>query len=181
MNRPFVITVLAAAAATVAAPTLVTPAQAQVEIHIGTPQQQPRNGAWGDRDRDGIPNAYDPHNRQQAWRDRDHDGVPNLYDRDRDGDGCRISGTESLPTPTGVNKPANRVPDPKTSAYQRPRLVPPASQRWLSSARQRRLGPPTARHRRSMVRPSVHNRRPTCACGILPTELIPPSGGMQTK
>jgi len=43
-------------------PTLVTPAEAQVEIHIGTPQQQqPRNGAWGDRDRDGIPNAYDPY------------------------------------------------------------------------------------------------------------------------
>lgn len=77
-------------AATVAVPTLVAPAQAQVEIQIGTPQSQPpRNGAWGDRDRDGIPNAYDPHNnnRQQAWGDRDRDGVANRYDRDRDGDG----------------------------------------------------------------------------------------------
>ena len=49
-----------------------------------------RNGAWGDRDRDGIPNAYDARNnnhRQQAWGDRDHDGVPNRYDRDKDGDG----------------------------------------------------------------------------------------------
>jgi hypothetical protein len=35
----------------------------------------------GDKDRDGIPNAYDRHdNRQQAW-DKDRDGVPNRYDR----------------------------------------------------------------------------------------------------
>jgi hypothetical protein len=32
-----------------------------------------RRGAWGDRDRDGVPNRYD--------RDRDGDGVPNYYDR----------------------------------------------------------------------------------------------------
>jgi len=92
MNRPFVIATIAAAAATIAVPTLVTPAHAQVDIFFGTPQPQPqppRGGAWGDRDRDGIPNAYDArnNNRQQAWGDRDHDGVPNRYDRDKDGDG----------------------------------------------------------------------------------------------
>ena len=93
MNRPFVIAILAAASATIAMPTLITPAQAQVDVYIGTPQPQPvppHNGAWGDRDRDGIPNAYDARNnnhRQQAWGDRDHDGVPNRYDRDKDGDG----------------------------------------------------------------------------------------------
>jgi len=92
MNRPSVLAVLATIAATVAVPTLVTPALAQVEVQIGTPQPQ-RNGAWGDRDRDGIPNAYDQHNdnrhqyRQQAWGDRDRDGIPNKYDTDRDGDG----------------------------------------------------------------------------------------------
>jgi hypothetical protein len=89
MNRP-AIAVLAVIAATVAVPAFVTPAQAQVEVQIGTaPPPPPRNGAWGDRDRDGIPNAYDHHNnnRQQAWGDRDRDGVPNRYDTDRDGDG----------------------------------------------------------------------------------------------
>ncbi|MGE4240385.1 YXWGXW repeat-containing protein [Ramlibacter sp.] len=34
-----------------------------------------RRGPMGDRDRDGIPNAYD--------RDRDGDGVPNAYDNNR--------------------------------------------------------------------------------------------------
>lgn len=34
-----------------------------------------------DRDRDGVPDAYD--------RDRDNDGVSNRYDRDRDGDGVQ--------------------------------------------------------------------------------------------
>ena len=88
MNRPSVIAVLAAVAATVALPMVVTPVQAQIEVQIGTPQPQP-NGAWGDRDRDGIPNAYDQrnNNRQQARGDRDRDGVPNRYDTDRDGDG----------------------------------------------------------------------------------------------
>ncbi len=95
MNRPVALAVLAAVAASIAVPTLVTPAQAQIDVQIGTPQPAPRNGAWGDRDRDGIPNAYDRRdNRQQAWGDRDHDGVPNRYDRfdnrqlrDRDHDG----------------------------------------------------------------------------------------------
>lgn len=97
MNRPIVFAVLAAVAATVAVPALVTPAHAQIEVHIGTPQQhQPqRYGAWGDRDRDGVPNAYDRHdNRKQAWGDRDRDGraeplrhrpcgdgTPNTWDR----------------------------------------------------------------------------------------------------
>ena len=88
MNRPIVLAMVTAVAATIAVPALVTPAQAQLEVHIGTPQP-PAYGAWGDRDRDGIPNAYDPrnNNRQQAWGDRDRDGVPNRYDRDKDGDG----------------------------------------------------------------------------------------------
>jgi hypothetical protein len=33
----------------------------------------PPRGAYGDRDRDGVPNRAD--------RDRDNDGVPNRYDR----------------------------------------------------------------------------------------------------
>jgi len=95
MNRPFAFAVLAAvAASTVAMPTLVTPAQAQVNIEIGT-GQPPRNNALGDRDHDGVPNVVDQHNNnpQQAW-DRDHDGVANRYDRfdnralkDKDHDG----------------------------------------------------------------------------------------------
>lgn len=32
-----------------------------------------RRGAYGDRDRDGVPNRFD--------KDRDGDGVPNSYDR----------------------------------------------------------------------------------------------------
>ena len=52
-------------------------------------QQAPRNGAWGDRDRDGIPNAFDHNNNNRASGrgDQDHDGIPNKYDTDRDGDG----------------------------------------------------------------------------------------------
>ncbi len=39
------------------------------------PSYQDRDYRYGyaDRDRDGVPNAYD--------RDRDNDGVPNAYDR----------------------------------------------------------------------------------------------------
>jgi hypothetical protein len=44
-----------------------------------------RNGAWGDRDRDGVPNAYDRYDNRRVhragWGDADHDGVPNRYDR----------------------------------------------------------------------------------------------------
>jgi len=52
-------------------------------------QQPPRGGAWGDRDRDGVPNAYDQYNnnRRRGGGDQDRDGVPNRYDQDRDGDG----------------------------------------------------------------------------------------------
>ena len=86
MRRPLILTVLAIAAGVAVAPAIVTSADAQVP---------PRNGAWGDRDRDGVPNTFDQYNnnRQQAW-DRDRDGVPNRYDRfdnrqlqDRDHDG----------------------------------------------------------------------------------------------
>ena len=35
---------------------------------------------YGDRDRDGVPNADDRHD-GRAHRDRDHDGIPNRYDR----------------------------------------------------------------------------------------------------
>jgi Ni/Co efflux regulator RcnB len=66
---------------TLAAPlAAITSAQAQV----------PRNGPYGDRDRDGIPNAWDNHDNRRdrydryesrALRDNDHDGVPNAWDR----------------------------------------------------------------------------------------------------
>jgi hypothetical protein len=88
MKRTIVL-VLAGLAA--AAPLAVTSADAQVP---------PRYGPYGDKDRDGVPNAYDRHdnrygyNRYGAWGDRDRDGVPNAYDRfdnrglrDKDRDG----------------------------------------------------------------------------------------------
>lgn len=91
MKRPIAIAVLAlAAAATVAPVAFVSSAQAQVP---------PRHGAYGDRDRDGVPNRYDNYDNRrsypnQAWGDRDRDGIPNRHDnfdnralRDRDGDG----------------------------------------------------------------------------------------------
>jgi hypothetical protein len=94
MKRPIILAVLAvlaiAATATVAPVAFVGTAQAQVP---------PRHGAWGDRDRDGIPNRYDNRDSRGAWNqqrswDRDRDGVPNRYDnfdnrllRDRDHDG----------------------------------------------------------------------------------------------
>ena len=80
MKRPLILTVLAIAAGVAVAPAIVTSADAQVP---------PRNGAWGDRDRDGIPNAFDTHNnnRRRGSGDQDHDGIPNRYDTDRDGDG----------------------------------------------------------------------------------------------
>jgi hypothetical protein len=72
-------------------------ANAQVGVYIGPEpqyypqqaQQPPRGGAWGDRDRDGIPNAYDQYNnnRRRGAGDQDRDGIPNRYDTDRDGDG----------------------------------------------------------------------------------------------
>lgn len=48
----------------------------------------PRHGAWGDADRDGVPNLrdrdsryYAGHGGHRAWGDADRDGVPNRYDR----------------------------------------------------------------------------------------------------
>jgi hypothetical protein len=86
------IVVIAATAALSVLP-LVLPqaANAQVDVHIGPQQAQqpPRGGAWGDRDRDGIPNAFDQNNNnnRRGSGDQDHDGIPNRYDTDRDGDG----------------------------------------------------------------------------------------------
>ena len=52
-----------------------------------------RSGAWGDRDRDGVPNIYDRHDRRHGHHhhrgngrhgangDLDGDGVPNRHDR----------------------------------------------------------------------------------------------------
>jgi hypothetical protein len=94
MVRSIKVALFAATGALAALPlSLVQPANAQVGVYIGTPapeqaQVPPRNGAWGDRDRDGIPNAFDSRNDNRHGRgDQDHDGVPNRYDRDRDGDG----------------------------------------------------------------------------------------------
>ena len=88
--------IAATAALTVLPVALPQSANAQVGVYIGTPepqypqqaQQPPRGGAWGDRDRDGIPNAFDQNNnRRRGGGDQDHDGIPNRYDTDRDGDG----------------------------------------------------------------------------------------------
>jgi len=38
-------------------------------------------GALGDKDHDGVPNAFDRRNDNGPRGDRDHDGVPNAYDR----------------------------------------------------------------------------------------------------
>jgi hypothetical protein len=44
-------------------------------------------GAWGDRDRDGVPNIYDRYDNRRhnhhnrGYGDADRDGVPNRYDR----------------------------------------------------------------------------------------------------
>jgi hypothetical protein len=91
MSRSFKIVVIAASAALSVLPVVLPPAaNAQVDIRIGPQQAQqpPRGGAWGDRDHDGIPNAFD-HNNNNNRRsgDQDHDGIPNRYDTDRDGDG----------------------------------------------------------------------------------------------
>lgn len=85
---------LSALAAT-AALSLMAPANAQITIQTGPQQAQGRNGPMGDRDRDGVPNAFDNnrnnnnnnYNRQGGRGDQDHDGIPNKYDTDRDGDG----------------------------------------------------------------------------------------------
>jgi len=73
------------------APVYVQPAPVYVQsapVYYG--------GAWGDRDRDGVPNVYDRHDNRRhghghgrpgmnhgngANGDRDRDGVPNRVDR----------------------------------------------------------------------------------------------------
>jgi hypothetical protein len=100
MSGSIKLSVIAATAA-LAALSVALPqaANAQVGIQIGPQpqyhqqypqqaQQPPRGGAWGDRDRDGVPNAFDStNNRRRGGGDQDHDGIPNRYDQDRDGDG----------------------------------------------------------------------------------------------
>ena len=94
MSGSFRIVVIAAIAALSLLPVaLPQAANAQVDIRIGPQQAQqpPRGGAWGDRDHNGIPNAFDHNNNNNTARrgsgDQDHDGIPNRYDMDRDGDG----------------------------------------------------------------------------------------------
>ena len=86
MSGSFKIVVIAAIVALSLLPVaLPQAANAQVDIRIGPQQAQqpPRGGAWGDRDHDGIPNAFDNHNNNRgnggAFGDRDHDGVPNAF------------------------------------------------------------------------------------------------------
>lgn len=90
------ISVIAATATLAVLPQLAPQAANAQTIQIGPQyqpypqqaQQPPRGGAWGDRDRDGIPNAFDRNNnRRRGGGDQDHDGIPNRYDTDRDGDG----------------------------------------------------------------------------------------------
>jgi hypothetical protein len=77
-------------------PVYVQPRPVYVQPQPVYMQPQPvygysRGGAWGDRDRDGIPNAYDRWDNRQNWHhgghrggprgDADRDGVPNRFDR----------------------------------------------------------------------------------------------------
>ena len=58
-------------------------------VYRGNPHYVQRDGAWGDSDRDGVPNIHDRDSRfsnaRVAYRhggwDADRDGVPNRYDR----------------------------------------------------------------------------------------------------
>ena len=103
MNRLSPVTLGLASALTALAVSFATPANAQVDIQIGTappPVAVPLNGPYGDRDRDGIPNAYDRHDNRRAnsgaWGDRDHDGIPNRYDR-HDNRALRDSDHDGVP------------------------------------------------------------------------------------
>ena len=68
-------------------PVYVQPAP--VYYGYGHRHWQGRQGAWGDYDRDGVPNVYDRDSRhynghgarRAGWGDYDRDGVPNRYDR----------------------------------------------------------------------------------------------------
>ena len=90
MSRWIKLSVIAATATLTVLP-LVAPAADAQTIYVNPQpysqqaQQPPRGGAWGDRDRDGIPNAFDQYNnnRRRGMGDQDHDGIPNRYDRDR--------------------------------------------------------------------------------------------------
>lgn len=70
-------------------PVYVQPRPVYVQpqpVYYGRGHGYHRNGAWGDADRDGIPNVHDrhhnrPHHVHGGWRDSDRDGVPNRYDR----------------------------------------------------------------------------------------------------
>ena len=59
-------------------------------VYYGAYRGHHRQGAWGDADRDGVPNVYDRDSRfydaraayrHGGWSDADRDGVPNRYDR----------------------------------------------------------------------------------------------------
>jgi hypothetical protein len=75
------------------APVYVQPSYGYVQpqpIYYGnTYSYQQRRGAWGDADRDGVPNIYDRNNDRNhhgraaraGWSDADRDGVANRYDR----------------------------------------------------------------------------------------------------
>ena len=74
------------------APVYVQPQPVYVQpqpVYRGQPRYAQRSGAWGDYDRDGVPNIrdrdtrfYDARvgHRHGGW-DADRDGVPNRYDR----------------------------------------------------------------------------------------------------
>ena len=96
MTRSIKLSVITATLALATLPVVLPQAANAQTIYIGPQQypqqaqQPPRGGAWGDRDRDGIPNAvdqYNNNNRRRGMGDQDHDGIPNRYDTDRDGDG----------------------------------------------------------------------------------------------
>jgi hypothetical protein len=79
------------------APVYVQPRPVQV-VPAYRGDRWERRGPYGDRDRDGIANVYDPdsHRNQRRYArvygpygDLDRDGVMNQDDRDRDGDGVR--------------------------------------------------------------------------------------------
>ena len=80
----------------VGAPGYIQPAPAYVRpapvYGSPAPFHAQRGGAWGDRDRDGVPNIYDRNDRRHPdhghrdarrgpYGDADRDGVPNRFDR----------------------------------------------------------------------------------------------------
>ena len=67
-------------------PVYVQPAPSYIYPSAYYGRSYDRYGAWGDADRDGIPNAYDHRyngrrdHRGPGRRDSDRDGVPNRFD-----------------------------------------------------------------------------------------------------